>query len=536
MAAAMRADDDPRRQRPLPRPRRRRTTTPSGASPTASSARARWSASCARRSAREPRPLRARARDRRRHRLLRPQPAAAGRDRAAPSATDISPGHARRAGGVPPPSSGSTVETARCEAAELPFPDDSFDLVFGHAVLHHLPDLEAAFAEFRRVLRPGGRIAFCGEPSHYGDRLAERAQARRPAVAPLWRALMRAAPRERQRHRRGQSEEDELERSWTCTPSRPAELVRHARARRASRACACSGEELAASLFGWANRSLEATAEPDEVPWAWRQYAYRGYLALQARRPRAARAAAAGGALLQPAGLGARAPALDGETREPTPPPARGRPRDRSAKARRAPALTGRSERPHPAEHGVEDRQRPRGTGAADPPARCPRPRAGPRTDLSRAGRFGNEGLPAAARAPGATPRAAPRAPAAARSQVATGRAARPGARAAVCSTPGHRPARKERATGEDSAERQAGGQHRVVRPGASQATAEPARHRGRARPTPSRRASRARTPPPPPPQRPAGSNAPLLRPPPRPPLSQLGRRPLRRPARSPRR
>ena len=43
-----------------------------------------------------------------------------------------------------------------------------------------------------------------------------------------------------------------------------------------------SGEELAASLFGWTNRALEATAEPSEVPWLWRQYAYRGYLALQA--------------------------------------------------------------------------------------------------------------------------------------------------------------------------------------------------------------------------------------------------------------
>ena len=41
------------------------------------------------------------------------------------------------------------------------------------------------------------------------------------------------------------------------------------------------GEELLASWFGWANRSLEATAEPAEVPWLWRQYAYRGYLVLQ---------------------------------------------------------------------------------------------------------------------------------------------------------------------------------------------------------------------------------------------------------------
>ena len=41
------------------------------------------------------------------------------------------------------------------------------------------------------------------------------------------------------------------------------------------------GEELLASWFGWTNRSLEATAEPAEVPWLWRQYAYRGYLVLQ---------------------------------------------------------------------------------------------------------------------------------------------------------------------------------------------------------------------------------------------------------------
>ena len=45
----------------------------------------------------------------------------------------------------------------------------SFDLVFGHAVLHRLPDLTGAFGEFRRVLRPAVVVAFCGEPSHHGD-------------------------------------------------------------------------------------------------------------------------------------------------------------------------------------------------------------------------------------------------------------------------------------------------------------------------------------------------------------------------------
>jgi hypothetical protein len=41
------------------------------------------------------------------------------------------------------------------------------------------------------------------------------------------------------------------------------------------------GEELLANWFGWANRALEATANPDEVPWAWKVYAFKGYLALQ---------------------------------------------------------------------------------------------------------------------------------------------------------------------------------------------------------------------------------------------------------------
>ena len=84
------------------------------------------------------------------------------------------------------------VETAACEASALPFEDHSFDLVFGHAVLHHLPDLDAAFREFRRVLRPGGVVAFCGEPSHYGDRIAAWPKRGANAVAP---AVARASAR-----------------------------------------------------------------------------------------------------------------------------------------------------------------------------------------------------------------------------------------------------------------------------------------------------------------------------------------------------
>src|SRR5262249_41438093 len=87
------------------------------------------------------------------------------------------------------------VETQVTEAETLPFEDESFDLVFGHAVLHHIPDLDQAFAEFLRVLKPGGAIAFAGEPSRYGDMLAAVPKRTGMLVAPVWRRAFGASPR-----------------------------------------------------------------------------------------------------------------------------------------------------------------------------------------------------------------------------------------------------------------------------------------------------------------------------------------------------
>jgi ubiquinone/menaquinone biosynthesis C-methylase UbiE len=172
---------------------------------------------------------------------------------------------------------GLEVETAVCDAAALPFADASFDLVLGHAVLHHLPELGRSFAEFLRVLRPGGVLLFAGEPSRYGDRLASVPKRAGLAAAPLWRRLVHARALNGDRP----SEPDQLlEAVVDVHAFTPGDLERHARAAGFADV-RVRGEELLANWFGWFNRTLEATAVHDDIPWAWFRYAYRGYIALQ---------------------------------------------------------------------------------------------------------------------------------------------------------------------------------------------------------------------------------------------------------------
>ena len=88
---------------------------------------------------------------------------AAGLRRALPAATvlgaDLSTGmlaRARAAGAWP---------LLQADAEHLPLRAGSVDLVVTRGVLHHLPDVTAALAEWHRVLRPGGAVVVVSEPT-----------------------------------------------------------------------------------------------------------------------------------------------------------------------------------------------------------------------------------------------------------------------------------------------------------------------------------------------------------------------------------
>jgi SAM-dependent methyltransferase len=50
------------------------------------------------------------------------------------------------------------VEVRKADATALPFADASVDVIISNGVLNLVPEKEKAYAEIRRVLRPGGRL------------------------------------------------------------------------------------------------------------------------------------------------------------------------------------------------------------------------------------------------------------------------------------------------------------------------------------------------------------------------------------------
>jgi ubiquinone/menaquinone biosynthesis C-methylase UbiE len=177
---------------------------------------------------------------------------------------------------------GCDLNLRMADAERLPYDDGQFDLVVGHAVLHHLPEPETALREIHRVLRPGGAAWILGEPSRLGDRMAR-------AVGRITSTAMRTAARFVPPIRKPVVESDgeearilrELEWSVDLHTFVPREAV--AMAKRAGfRDVRVETEELLSSLVGWAVRTVEAEVPSGLLGRRWARVAYRTWVGLSA--------------------------------------------------------------------------------------------------------------------------------------------------------------------------------------------------------------------------------------------------------------
>jgi len=168
---------------------------------------------------------------------------------------------------------GITLIPKAGDAEALPFPDASFDLVIGHAFLHHLPDPQAALAEAYRVLTPGGTLLIAGEPTRLGDRVAhvfKRA---------TWRGFQALTSFPRLAHLRRPGVEESggsamdaalagLEHEVDLHTFDPADVEAMARVTGFAPVRVVT-EELLANWVGWAVRTIEASVRPGVLGERW---------------------------------------------------------------------------------------------------------------------------------------------------------------------------------------------------------------------------------------------------------------------------
>src|ERR1700753_2277420 len=195
------------------------------------------------------------------------------------SVTDLSPGMVKVAvrNGK---SLGLDIDGQVADAERTPYDDNTFDLVAGHAVLHHIPDVELSLREVVRVLKPGGRFVFAGEPTTVGNGYAR-------ALADLtWNVTIRAVKLPGLgAWRRPQAEIDENSRAaaleWVVDlhTFEPKDLERTAINAGAVQVETAT-EEFTAAMLGWPLRTFESTVPPGKLGWGWAKFAFTSWKTL----------------------------------------------------------------------------------------------------------------------------------------------------------------------------------------------------------------------------------------------------------------
>ncbi|OJZ75159.1 SAM-dependent methyltransferase [Mycobacterium paraffinicum] len=195
------------------------------------------------------------------------------------SVTDLSPGMvkvATRNG----QSLGLDIDGRVADAEGIPYEDNTFDLVVGHAVLHHIPDVELALREVVRVLRPGGRFVFAGEPTTVGDTYA------RTLSTLTWRLATNVTKLPGlDGWRRPQAELDESSRAaaleavvdlHTFEPDDLERMAGNAGAAEVQTATV----EFTAAMLGWPLRTFQCAVPPGRLGWGWAKFAFTSWKTL----------------------------------------------------------------------------------------------------------------------------------------------------------------------------------------------------------------------------------------------------------------
>jgi len=194
-----------------------------------------------------------------------------------PYASDISPGMVevclRNAQNV----GIHNMKARAVDAEKLPFDDDFFDLVVGHAVLHHLPDVEASFREAFRVLKPGGALVIAGEPTRIGFAIVGLAKR---ATAIAMKTVGARFGLTRKPAKKGDADPEAALEAHVDLHEFHPHMVEAGAKKAGFEPVRIETEEFVSGIFGWLVRTIEALARPGLLGEQWAWFAYRNYMRL----------------------------------------------------------------------------------------------------------------------------------------------------------------------------------------------------------------------------------------------------------------